>query len=116
MRKTLGPGIVYYNGSTYAISVQLPSTQVIFQGMRIPGVTKSIGASNALHLVRIPRTHMVRAVEYGASADRQRTAPSAAARALADEYRLKADAVRLSQPDDLARCDCPYCHDADAGL
>ena len=34
---------------------------------------------DAVYLVRIPRTHMVRAVEYGASADSQRTAPSAAA-------------------------------------
>ena len=113
MRKTPGSGTVYYNGNTYAPYIFAASTQVILQGMWIPGVTTSIGASNALHLVRIPRTHMVRAVEYGASADRQRTAPSAAARALADEYRLKADAV---QPDDLARCGCPYCHDADAGL
>ena len=94
MRKTPARGIVYYNGNTYAPYSFAASTQVILQGMWIPGVTTSIGASNALHLVRIPRTHMVRAVEYGASADRQRTAPSAAARALADEYRAKADAVR----------------------
>jgi len=74
MRKTPGSGIVYYNGNTYAPYSFAASTQVILQGMRIPGVTTSIGASNALYLVRIPRTHMVRAVEYGASANNARYA------------------------------------------
>ena len=113
MRKTVDSRIVDYNGNTYAPYSFAPGHQAIMQGIWITGGAHMRGASSAVYIVRIPRTHMVRAVEYGASADRQRTAPSAAASALADEYRLKADAV---QPDDLARCGCPYCHDADAGL
>jgi len=94
MRKTVDSRIVYYNGNTYAPYSFAPGHQAIMQGIWITGGAHMRGASSAVYIVRIPRTHMVRAVEYGASADRQRTAPSAAARALADEYRLKADAVR----------------------
>jgi len=74
MRKTPGRGIVYYNGNTYAPYSFAPGHLEIMQGIWITGGAHMRGASSAVYIVRIPRTHMVRAVEYGASANNARYA------------------------------------------
>ena len=74
MRKTVDSRIVYYNGNTYAPYSFAPGHQAIMQGIWITGGAHMRGASSAVYIVRIPRTHMVRAVEYGASANNARYA------------------------------------------